>query len=197
AMGAVVGPPGEAMEELDSPYHRCCAVVPAEPTGCLVATQYRRENRTSPRGKVGLGPESAARPHAGPFLRFPLGQRLHAEIGRSNRWYMTKASGTQCTRPGFDRVSYHSILCDGTAGGTDRPARSQTVTSAQPALLSTWFLPVLRCLLDMQHTDTMQVQRTDDTMQRMDTQQMDDTQPMDKQWMDTQWMDAQRMDTQC
>ncbi|EJK69299.1 hypothetical protein THAOC_09455, partial [Thalassiosira oceanica] len=32
AMGAVIGPPGEAMEKLDSPYHRCCAVVPAEPT---------------------------------------------------------------------------------------------------------------------------------------------------------------------
>ncbi|EJK53678.1 hypothetical protein THAOC_26831 [Thalassiosira oceanica] len=23
AMGAVIGPPGEAMEEVDSPYHRC------------------------------------------------------------------------------------------------------------------------------------------------------------------------------
>ncbi|EJK71241.1 hypothetical protein THAOC_07340, partial [Thalassiosira oceanica] len=73
AMGAVIGPPGEAMEELDSPYHRCCAVVPAEPTGCLVATQYCRENE--PKGEIGLGPESAARPNAGPFLRFPLGRR--------------------------------------------------------------------------------------------------------------------------
>ena len=33
-MGAVIGPPGEAMEELDSPYRRSCAVVPVEPTGC-------------------------------------------------------------------------------------------------------------------------------------------------------------------
>ncbi|EJK44290.1 hypothetical protein THAOC_37181, partial [Thalassiosira oceanica] len=35
AMGTVIGPPGEAMEELDSPYHLCCAVVPVEPTGGL------------------------------------------------------------------------------------------------------------------------------------------------------------------
>ena len=33
-MGAFIGPPGEAMEELDSPYRRCFAVVPAELTGC-------------------------------------------------------------------------------------------------------------------------------------------------------------------
>ena len=33
-MGAVIGPPGEAMEELDSPYRRFCAVVPVELTGC-------------------------------------------------------------------------------------------------------------------------------------------------------------------
>ena len=77
-MGAIIGPPGEAMEELDSPYHRFCAVVPVEPTGCLVSPQYRRENEPKG-GKVGLGPESAARPHSGPFLRFPLGRRLHAE----------------------------------------------------------------------------------------------------------------------
>ena len=35
-MGAVIGPPGEAMEELDSPYRRSCAVVPVEPTGCCI-----------------------------------------------------------------------------------------------------------------------------------------------------------------
>ncbi|EJK54254.1 hypothetical protein THAOC_26142 [Thalassiosira oceanica] len=44
AMGAVIGPPGEAMEELDSPYHRCFAVVPAEPTGCSVTGNYRHED---------------------------------------------------------------------------------------------------------------------------------------------------------
>ena len=32
------------MEELDSPYHRCCAVVPVEPTGCLVTAKYRHED---------------------------------------------------------------------------------------------------------------------------------------------------------
>ncbi|EJK51211.1 hypothetical protein THAOC_29636, partial [Thalassiosira oceanica] len=44
AMDAVIGPTGEAMEELDSPYHRCCAVVPVEPTGCLVALNFRHED---------------------------------------------------------------------------------------------------------------------------------------------------------
>ncbi|EJK43815.1 hypothetical protein THAOC_37704 [Thalassiosira oceanica] len=44
AMGAVIGPPGEAMEELDSPYHRCCAVVPAKPMVCLVTAKYRPED---------------------------------------------------------------------------------------------------------------------------------------------------------
>ncbi|EJK71018.1 hypothetical protein THAOC_07578, partial [Thalassiosira oceanica] len=44
AMGAVIGAPGEAMEELDSPYHRCCVVVPAEPTGCSVTANYRHED---------------------------------------------------------------------------------------------------------------------------------------------------------
>ncbi|EJK54704.1 hypothetical protein THAOC_25646, partial [Thalassiosira oceanica] len=44
AMGAVIGPPGEAMEELDSPYHRFCAVVPVEPTGCSVTGRYRHED---------------------------------------------------------------------------------------------------------------------------------------------------------
>ena len=43
-MGAVIGPPGEAMEELDSPYHRCFAVVPAEPKGCSVTGRYRHED---------------------------------------------------------------------------------------------------------------------------------------------------------
>ena len=31
------------MEELDSPYHRCCAVVLVELTGCLVQLKYRHE----------------------------------------------------------------------------------------------------------------------------------------------------------
>ncbi|EJK75194.1 hypothetical protein THAOC_03092, partial [Thalassiosira oceanica] len=45
AMGAIIGPPGEAIDELDSPYHRCCcAVVPAEPTGCSVTANYRHED---------------------------------------------------------------------------------------------------------------------------------------------------------
>ena len=43
-MGAVIGPPGEAMEELDSPYHRCGAVVSVEPTGCSVTSNYRHED---------------------------------------------------------------------------------------------------------------------------------------------------------
>ena len=42
-MGAVIGPPGEAMEELDSPYHHCCAVVLVELKGCLVQLKYRHE----------------------------------------------------------------------------------------------------------------------------------------------------------
>ena len=52
-MGAVIGPPGEAMEELDSPYHRCCAVVLVELTGCLVSLQYHRENE--PKGESRIG----------------------------------------------------------------------------------------------------------------------------------------------
>ena len=48
-MGAVIGPPGEAMEGLDSPYRRSCAVVPVEPTGCLVTGRYRHEDVTQGR----------------------------------------------------------------------------------------------------------------------------------------------------
>ncbi|EJK74237.1 hypothetical protein THAOC_04095, partial [Thalassiosira oceanica] len=43
AMGAVIRPPGEAMEELDS-LSCCCAIVPAEPTGCSVTANYRHED---------------------------------------------------------------------------------------------------------------------------------------------------------
>ena len=50
-MGAVIGPPGEAMEELDSPYRRSCAVVPVEPTGCLVTGRYRHEDVTQGRSR--------------------------------------------------------------------------------------------------------------------------------------------------
>ena len=32
------------MEELDSPYHRCCAVVLVELTGCFVQLKYRHED---------------------------------------------------------------------------------------------------------------------------------------------------------
>ena len=70
-MGAIIGPPGEAMEELDSPYHRCFAGVPAEPTGCSVTGNYRHEDVALGRWEMGqFSPESAARPHSGPFLRF-------------------------------------------------------------------------------------------------------------------------------
>ena len=48
-MGAVIGPTGEAMEGLDSPYRRSCAVVPVEPTGCLVTGRYRHEDVTQGR----------------------------------------------------------------------------------------------------------------------------------------------------
>ena len=43
-MGTVIGPPGEAMEEIYSPYHRCCAVVLVEPTGCSLIANYRHED---------------------------------------------------------------------------------------------------------------------------------------------------------
>ena len=41
------------MEELDSPYHRCCAVVLVELTGCLVPPKYRLENE--PKGESRIG----------------------------------------------------------------------------------------------------------------------------------------------
>ncbi|EJK75935.1 hypothetical protein THAOC_02328 [Thalassiosira oceanica] len=44
AMGAVIGPPGEAMEELDSPYHRCAGRADRARQGAVVAIQYRWEN---------------------------------------------------------------------------------------------------------------------------------------------------------
>ncbi|EJK67932.1 hypothetical protein THAOC_10955, partial [Thalassiosira oceanica] len=49
AMGAVIGPPGEAMEELDSPYHHCCAVVPAELTGCSLSYLLLRSRDRVPK----------------------------------------------------------------------------------------------------------------------------------------------------
>ncbi|EJK71421.1 hypothetical protein THAOC_07142, partial [Thalassiosira oceanica] len=39
AMGAVIGAPGEAMEELDSPYRRCAG---RARQGAVVALQMRR-----------------------------------------------------------------------------------------------------------------------------------------------------------
>ncbi|EJK71197.1 hypothetical protein THAOC_07388, partial [Thalassiosira oceanica] len=59
AMGAAIGPPGEAMEELDSPYHRCFAVVPAELTGCSVTGNYRQPGASV--SSAGDGPPSLAR----------------------------------------------------------------------------------------------------------------------------------------
>ena len=46
---------------------------------CMVGSD--REWRAQEKKAPPMDPESAARPHAGPFLlRFPLGRRLHAEI---------------------------------------------------------------------------------------------------------------------
>ncbi|EJK61137.1 hypothetical protein THAOC_18419 [Thalassiosira oceanica] len=53
AMGAVVGPPGEAMEELDSPYRRCAGRADRARQGAVVAIQYRRENK--PKGESRIG----------------------------------------------------------------------------------------------------------------------------------------------
>ncbi|EJK54258.1 hypothetical protein THAOC_26135, partial [Thalassiosira oceanica] len=53
AMGAVIGPPGEAMEELDSPYRRCAGRADRDRQGAVVAIQYRRENE--PKGESSIG----------------------------------------------------------------------------------------------------------------------------------------------
>ncbi|EJK67470.1 hypothetical protein THAOC_11490 [Thalassiosira oceanica] len=42
AMGAVIGPPGEAMEELDSRYRRCAGRADRARQGAVVALQMRR-----------------------------------------------------------------------------------------------------------------------------------------------------------
>ncbi|EJK49059.1 hypothetical protein THAOC_32099, partial [Thalassiosira oceanica] len=42
AMGAVIGAPGEAMEELDSPYRRCTGRADRARQGAVVALQMRR-----------------------------------------------------------------------------------------------------------------------------------------------------------
>ncbi|EJK75740.1 hypothetical protein THAOC_02528 [Thalassiosira oceanica] len=67
------------------------------------------------------------------------------KVWERNRWYMTKASGTQSTRPGGLRPGFPSLysIFYARRGGRYRPARSRTVTSAQPALPSTWF-PIIR-----------------------------------------------------
>ncbi|EJK60713.1 hypothetical protein THAOC_18883 [Thalassiosira oceanica] len=63
----------------------------------------------------------ALRSRSPSMLDWHHGRNTFWERNERNRWYMTKASGTQSTRPGFDRVSHHSIrLCDGAAGGTDQ-----------------------------------------------------------------------------
>ncbi|EJK43700.1 hypothetical protein THAOC_37830 [Thalassiosira oceanica] len=72
--GRHIGPPGEAMEELRSstlPIIVCCAFVPAEPTGC----SDRHEDVGRPREMGQFSPESAGRPHAGPFI--PLDPQRH------------------------------------------------------------------------------------------------------------------------
>ncbi|EJK58244.1 hypothetical protein THAOC_21650 [Thalassiosira oceanica] len=57
------------MEELDSPYRRCAGRADRD-----------RQGQSTHLGKVGLGPESAARPLSGPVPRFSFGRLLHAEI---------------------------------------------------------------------------------------------------------------------
>ncbi|EJK45587.1 hypothetical protein THAOC_35792, partial [Thalassiosira oceanica] len=53
-MGAVIGPPGEAMEELDSPYRHCAGRADRARQGAVVAIQYRQENE--PKGETNFGP---------------------------------------------------------------------------------------------------------------------------------------------
>ncbi|EJK64557.1 hypothetical protein THAOC_14700 [Thalassiosira oceanica] len=43
AMGAIIGPPGEAMEELDSPYRRCAGRADRDRQGAVVAHIYRQD----------------------------------------------------------------------------------------------------------------------------------------------------------
>ncbi|EJK56036.1 hypothetical protein THAOC_24146, partial [Thalassiosira oceanica] len=45
-MGAVIRPPGEAMEELDSPYHRCAGRAGRTRQGAVVALKYRQVRRS-------------------------------------------------------------------------------------------------------------------------------------------------------
>ncbi|EJK58778.1 hypothetical protein THAOC_21069 [Thalassiosira oceanica] len=51
AMGAIIGPPGEAMEELDSPYRRCAGRADRDRQGAaglmLILVNYRPQRRSS------------------------------------------------------------------------------------------------------------------------------------------------------
>ncbi|EJK71715.1 hypothetical protein THAOC_06819, partial [Thalassiosira oceanica] len=54
AMGAIIGPPGEAMEELDSPYRRCAGRADRADRagqGAAVALQMRRATYAQGRSK--------------------------------------------------------------------------------------------------------------------------------------------------
>ena len=42
-MGAAIGPPGEALQYLEAPYHHCFAVVPAELKRCCSHSGNRHE----------------------------------------------------------------------------------------------------------------------------------------------------------
>ncbi|EJK45929.1 hypothetical protein THAOC_35431 [Thalassiosira oceanica] len=80
-MGTVIGAPGEAMEELDSPYHHCCAVVPVEPTGCSVTANYRHEDVVQGREMGQFSPESGrAALLSGLNCPISLGRHRHVDI---------------------------------------------------------------------------------------------------------------------
>ncbi|EJK68210.1 hypothetical protein THAOC_10630 [Thalassiosira oceanica] len=72
-MGAVIGPPGEAIEELDSPYCRCAGRADRGRRGAQ--SQPIIGMKTRPREMGQFSPESAARPHAGPFADIWLSYR--------------------------------------------------------------------------------------------------------------------------
>ncbi|EJK58789.1 hypothetical protein THAOC_21056, partial [Thalassiosira oceanica] len=53
AMGAVIEAPGEAMEELDSPYRRCAGRADRARQGAVVALQMRRATYAQGRSSDG------------------------------------------------------------------------------------------------------------------------------------------------
>ena len=52
-MGAIIGPPGEAMEELDSPYYRFAGRADGAWQGAVVALQMRLETYAQGRSSNG------------------------------------------------------------------------------------------------------------------------------------------------